>query len=87
MYRPFSSRELRYTIFYQNVVIPAQAEYSFLFIYLFILNYFMLKIFLHYSYIIAYDISNLKCIVVSIVVSACFFVLLASFAFLFGLFL
>ena len=47
----------------------------------------MLKIFLHYSYIIAYDISNLKCIVVSIVVSACLFVLLASFAFLFGLFL
>ena len=41
---------------------------------------FRLKILLHYSYISAYDISILECIGVSIIVSAVFFVLLASFA-------
>ena len=50
-----------YTLFfYNNVVFPAQAEYSY-----FSAN-FRLKIFLYYSYIIAYDISVLeyyKCLV------------------------
>ena len=51
---------------------PAQAEDSYFF------ADFRLKIFLYYSQIIAYDISVLDCIGVSIIVSAGFFVLLAS---------
>ena len=44
-----------YTLFfYKNVVFPAQAEYSYF------SADFRLKIFLYYSYIIAYDISVLK---------------------------
>ena len=50
-----------YTLFfYNNVVFPAQAEYSYF------SADFRLKIFLYYSYIIAYDISILeyyKCLV------------------------
>ena len=50
-----------YTLFfYNNVVFPAQAEYSYF------SAEFRLKIFLYYSYIIAYDISVLeyyKCLV------------------------
>ena len=53
---------------------PAQAEDSYFH------ADFWLKIFLYYSQIIAYDISVLDCIGVSIIVSAGFFVLLASFA-------
>ena len=49
-----------HSFFYKNVVFPAQAEYSY-----FYAN-FRLKIFLYYSYIIAYDISVLECIGVSI---------------------
>ena len=51
---------------------PAQAEDSYF------SADFRLKIFLYYSQIIAYDISVLDCIGVSIIVSAGFFVLLAS---------
>ena len=44
-----------YTLFfYKNVVFPAQADYSYF------SADFRLKIFLHYSYIIAYDISVLE---------------------------
>ena len=51
----------RYTLFfYKNVVFPAQAEYSNFF------ADFRLEIFLYYSLIIAYDISVLEFIGVSI---------------------
>ena len=53
---------------------PAQAEDSYFY------ADFLLKIFLYYSQIIAYDISVLDCIGASIIVNAGFFVLLASFA-------
>ena len=46
--------------FYKNVVFPGQAEYSYF------SADFRLKIFLHYSYIIGYDISVLEFIGVSI---------------------
>ena len=53
---------------------PTQAEYSYFSV------DFRLKIFLYYSLIIAYDISVLEYVGVSIIVSAGFLVLLASFA-------
>ena len=59
---------------YKNVVFPAQAEYSYF------SADFRLKIFLYYSWIIAYDISVLEYIRVSSIVSAGFCALLASFA-------
>ena len=46
--------------FYKNIVFPAQAEYSYF------SADFRLKIFLYYSYIIAYDISILELTGVSI---------------------
>ena len=46
--------------FYKNVVFPAQAEYSYFF------ADFRLKIFLYYSYIIFYYISDLEFIGVSV---------------------
>ena len=41
-------------LFYNNVIFPAQAEYSYF------SADFRLEIFLYYSYIIAYDISVLR---------------------------
>ena len=47
--------DFHYTLFfYNNVVFPAQAEYSYFF------ADFRLEIFLYYSQIIAYDISVLE---------------------------
>ena len=52
---------LHYFLFYKNVVFPAQAEYSYF------SADFGLKTFLYYSQIIAYDISVLEFIWVSII--------------------
>ena len=65
----FSPQEIlfrdAYTLFYKNVVFPAQAEYSYF------TADFRLKIFLYYSKIIAYDISVLECIAVLITSVRC----------------
>ena len=53
-------RLLVHSFLYKNVVFPAQAEYSYF------SADFRLKIFLYYSYIIAYDTSVLEFIGVSI---------------------
>ena len=66
--------EKQHPFFNKNVVSPAQAEYSYFSV------DFRRKIFWYYSEIIAYDISVLEYMGLSVITSAGFFVLLASFA-------
>lgn len=66
--------QTEYTLFFRNVVFPAQNEYSYF------SAYFRLKKFRIICKKISYDISALEYIGLSIIVSAIFFVLLASFA-------